>query len=97
MDPVLQNTLFTSEASAHAKDLLARVTAFMDAHVFPNERLYEQQLAQVASDYRVPPIFYELQARAKAEGLWNLFLPESEYGAGLTNLDYAPMAEVMWS
>jgi acyl-CoA dehydrogenase len=95
MDQLPHSTLFTKEASPRAKDLRARVDAFMHAHVLPNEQLYEQQLAEVAKDYRVPPIFYELQTRAKAEGLWNLFLPESEYGANLTNLEYAPIAETM--
>jgi acyl-CoA dehydrogenase len=86
---------FQAEVSLRARDLLRRVDAFMQEHVFPNEALYEQQLVEGARDYRVPPIFYELQARAKAEGLWNLFLPDSQHGAGLTNFEYAPIAECM--
>ena len=81
--------------SPQADDLLARVRRFMQEHVYPVEDLYEQQLAAGAADLRVPPVFYELQQRARAERLWNLFLPESEFGAGLTNLEYAPIAEEM--
>jgi acyl-CoA dehydrogenase len=87
--------LFSSEIGPRARELRDRVGAFMQEHVFPNEALYERQLAEGADEYRVPPIFYALQRKAKAEGLWNLFLPDSEAGAGLTNLEYAPVAEVM--
>jgi acyl-CoA dehydrogenase len=87
--------IFRADANPRAQDLLRRVDAFMQEHIFPHEALYERQLAEGASEFRVPPIFYEMQARAKAEGLWNLFLPGSEHGAGLTNLDYAPIAECM--
>src|SRR5580658_9404721 len=81
--------------SPQAENLLDRVRRFMEAHVYPVEDLYEQQLAEGAADLRVPPVFYQLQRRARTEGLWNLFLPESEFGAGLTNLEYAPIAEEM--
>ncbi len=83
------------QRSPQAEDLLARVRRFMEDHVYPVEDLYEQQLAAGAADLRVPPVFYELQRRARTEGLWNLFLPESEFGGGLTNLEYAPIAEEM--
>jgi acyl-CoA dehydrogenase len=76
-------------------DLRARLEAFMDEHVYPNERVFEEQLAAAESRWTVPPIMEELKAEAKEAGLWNLFLPESEYGAGLTNLEYAPLCEVM--
>ena len=77
-----------------AKEVRDRVAAFMTAHVYPNE---EEMLAQVADGDRWQPIplLDELKAKARAEGLWNLFLPESEYGAGLSNLDYAPACEEM--
>ncbi len=76
--------------------LLARLQAFMAAHVYPNEALYEQQLHAVPGEvFRVPAIMDELKAKARAEGLWNLFLPHSSSGAGLTNLEYAPLAEEM--
>src|SRR5699024_4123178 len=66
----------------------------MDDHVYPNESVYEQQLAAQEDRWgSVTPIIEELKAKAK--GLWNLFLPDSEYGAGLTNLEYAPLCEIM--
>jgi acyl-CoA dehydrogenase len=83
------------QQSPQADNLLARVRRFMQDHVYPVEDLYERQLAEGAADLRVPPVFYELLQRARGEGLWNLFLPESEFGAGLTNLEYAPIAEEM--
>lgn len=68
----------------------------MEEHIYPNERLYEQQLNEQPSRWSaVPPIMEELKEKAKQAGLWNLFLPESEYGAGLTNVDYAPLCEIM--
>lgn len=82
--------------SQKVKDLQEKLTAFMEAHVYPNERVYEQQLNEQESRWSaVPPIMEELKEKAKAEGLWNLFLPESEYGAGLTNMEYAPLCEIM--
>ena len=83
------------QQSPQADNLLARVRRFMQDRVYPVEDLYERQLAEGAADLRVPPVFYELLQRARGEGLWNLFLPESEFGAGLTNLEYAPIAEEM--
>ncbi len=81
------------ELSARAKELQARVAAFMDAHVYPNEHLYGEQ-AQGEARYRTPQIVQDLKKKARAEGLWNLFLP-GHHGAGLTNLEYAPLAELM--
>lgn len=82
--------------SQKVKDLQKKVTEFMEAYVYPNERVYETQLNEQESRWSaVPPIMEELKEKAKAEGLWNLFLPESEYGAGLTNLEYAPLCEIM--
>ncbi len=75
------------------KDLQARVQSFMDEHVYPNEATYEAQLSDAR--WQQPPIMDALKAEARAAGLWNLFLPESEYGAGLTNLEYAPLCEIM--
>jgi acyl-CoA dehydrogenase len=76
-------------------DLRARLEAFMEKHVYPNEKVFEEQLSAAESRWTVPPIMEKLKAEAKEAGLWNLFLPESEYGAGLTNLEYAPLCEVM--
>ena len=77
-----------------AKDVRDRVAAFMEAHVYTNE---EKMLGEIATGDRWQPIslLEELKNKAKAEGLWNLFLPESELGAGLANLEYAPACEEM--
>jgi acyl-CoA dehydrogenase len=78
------------------RELLERIQRFMVLSIYPNEDLYEQQLrTAVPGSWRVPPVFLEIQAMAKAAGLWNLFLPHSEYGPGLSNLEYAPLAEAM--
>ncbi|MFT4097749.1 MAG: acyl-CoA dehydrogenase family protein [Rhodoblastus sp.] len=79
--------------SARARELQAKVAAFMETHVAPNEHLYGEQ-AQGQARYRTPQIVQDLKKKAKAEGLWNLFLP-GDHGAGLTNLEYAPLAELM--
>src|SRR5579871_6885673 len=75
------------------RDLQARVQAFMDEHIAPNEELYHRQIAE--DRWRVIPIIEQLKPKARAAGLWNLFLPESGHGAGLTNLEYAPLCEIM--
>ena len=79
--------------SPKVRELQQRVQAFMDAHVYPNEPVYHTQVE--ANRWGQPPIMETLKATAKADGLWNLFLPESEHGAGLTNLEYAPLCEIM--
>ncbi len=77
-------------------ELQERVNAFMEEYVYPNEKVYEEQLNQQETRWSaVPPIMEELKQKAKDQGLWNLFLPESEYGAGLTNTEYAPLCEIM--
>ena len=81
------------EPTARSKELRERLLAFFDRHVLPNEALYHEQIAR--QRWQVPAIVEELKVKARAEGLWNLFLPESERGAGLTNLEYAPLCEVM--
>src|SRR5216684_5656568 len=82
------------EYSEKVRTLQARIEAFMAEHVYPNE---EELFAQVNEGDRWQPValLEELKAKARAAGLWNLFLPESEYGAGLTNLEYAPLCEIM--
>jgi acyl-CoA dehydrogenase len=72
-----------------------RLQAFMDSDVYPNEHVYDEQLRNAASRWTQPPIMEALQAKARALGLWNLFLPEPEWGAGLTNREYAPLCEIM--
>ncbi|OYT71919.1 MAG: acyl-CoA dehydrogenase [Chloracidobacterium sp. CP2_5A] len=82
------------EFSPRAVELRERLLAFMDEHIYPNEATFRDEIA--AGDRWQPTRIVEtLKAKAKAAGLWNLFLPESEYGAGLSNLDYAPLCEIM--
>ena len=71
-----------------------RIGRFMDEHVYPLEADYRRHVAE-AGGWTTPPIMDELKAKARSEGLWNLFLPDEEHGAGLTNLEYAPLAELM--
>jgi acyl-CoA dehydrogenase len=75
--------------------LLERVEAFMASDVYPNEKVYEEQLRSAPTPWMQPSVMEEMKAKARAQGLWNLFLPESELGAGLTNREYAPLCEVM--
>ncbi|MEJ2285616.1 MAG: acyl-CoA dehydrogenase family protein [Desulfobacterales bacterium] len=82
------------EISDRTKDLQERLAAFMDTYIYPNEEEYYRQLNE-GDRWKVLPLVEELKDKAKAENLWNLFLPESEYGAGLTNLEYAPLCEIM--
>ena len=79
--------------SAKAQDYRKRLGAFMDEHVYPNEERYYTQLAQ-GNRWEDPPLLEPLRDKARAAGLWNLFLPDSQHGAGLTNLEYAPLAEM---
>lgn len=84
------------EHTEKVKNLEKKLTEFMENHVYPNESTYKKQLeAQESRWSEIPPILSELTAKAKEEGLWNLFLPDSGYGAGLTNLEYAPLCEIM--
>ncbi|HJY82367.1 MAG TPA: acyl-CoA dehydrogenase family protein [Candidatus Binatia bacterium] len=81
--------------SPKVKALQKRVQDFMDAQIYPHEETYVTQLNTQGDRWQIPPVMEELKAKAKAAGLWNLFLPESERGAGLTNLEYAPLCEIM--
>jgi acyl-CoA dehydrogenase len=83
-----------AEASQRSADLRARLEAFMDEHVYPNEARFVRESMEMGP-WAAWPVVDELKARAKTEGLWNLFLPDSEHGAGLTNVEYAPLCEVM--
>ncbi|WP_144527015.1 acyl-CoA dehydrogenase family protein [Peribacillus simplex] len=84
------------EHTQKVKDLEKKLTEFMEKHVYPNESIYKKQLeAQKSRWSEIPPILSELTAKAKEERLWNLFLPDSGYGAGFTNLEYAPLCEIM--
>ena len=81
------------EFNDKTRELHQRLTAFMDQYIYPNEQKFHEQIA--ASRWTPTVIVEELKTKARAEGLWNLFLPESEKGAGLTNLEYAPLCEIM--
>jgi acyl-CoA dehydrogenase len=81
------------EFSDKAKDLERRLRAFMDEHVYPNEQRFQEEIER--NRWQPTKIVEELKAKARAAGLWNLFLPDDEDGAGLTNLEYAPLCEIM--
>ena len=82
------------ETTPRATALAGELTAFMDAHIYPNESLFHQQIAD-GDRWQPVPIVETLKPKARAAGLWNLFLPDSELGAGLTNVEYAPLCEIM--
>ena len=81
--------------SEKVQELREELMQFMDEHVCPNEKTFHEQLNAAESRWTVPPIIEELKEKAKAQDLWNLFLPDSDLGAGLTNLEYAPLCEIM--
>ena len=80
--------------SPKVRDLQARLTAFMAAHVYPNEKRFHDEVDE-GDRWQPTRIVEELKVKARAAGLWNLFLPASERGAGLTNVEYAPLCEIM--
>ncbi|WP_063058569.1 acyl-CoA dehydrogenase family protein [Nocardia sienata] len=81
--------------SARTADLLDTLGRFMDEHVYPAEPVYDEQIAAADNPHEQPQIMRELQARARELGLWNLFMTHDGLGAGLTNLEYAPLAEMV--
>ncbi|HXW54871.1 MAG TPA: acyl-CoA dehydrogenase family protein [Candidatus Cybelea sp.] len=81
------------EPSAKMKDLERRLQAFLDEHIYPNERRHQEEIRQ--DPWQPSRVVEELKPKARAEGLWNLFLPNDPNGAGLTNLEYAPLCELM--
>jgi len=84
------------EHSPKALDLQRRLTAFMNEYIYPNEARFHQEIAVSGKERWQPTAIVEkLKPKARAAGLWNLFLPESEYGAGLSNVEYAPLCEIM--
>ncbi len=84
----------TFEHSDKVKDLQARLTAFMDEHIYPNEETFRNQINE-GDRWTHPQILEDLKPKAREAGLWNLFLPHSDLGAGLNNLEYAPLCEIM--
>jgi acyl-CoA dehydrogenase len=83
------------EHSDKVKNLIQRLEAFMDEHIYPNQEKVEQQIVAMGDDWTPIPLVESLKPKAQDAGLWNLFLPESDLGAGLTNLEYAPLCEIM--
>ncbi|MEB3022435.1 acyl-CoA dehydrogenase family protein [[Mycobacterium] crassicus] len=83
------------ETSERAAKIRADLLEFMDSSVYPAESVYEAQMAESGNPHFQPPIIEELKAQARKRGLWNLFHPHPEWGPGLTNLEYAPLAEIM--
>ena len=83
------------EYSDKVEALRGRLMAFMDEFVYPNEETYRREIDEAEDRWALPPILEALKAEARAAGLWNLFLPDSARGAGLSNLDYAPLCEIM--
>jgi acyl-CoA dehydrogenase len=81
--------------NARTTDLMQRLAAFMDEHVYPQQASYEQQVAAMGDNWTPVPVIEALKPKARQAGLWNLFLPDSERGAGLSNLEYAPLCEIM--
>jgi acyl-CoA dehydrogenase len=83
---------------ARTEELRGRLLDFMDTHVYPAEPVFEEQFAALENQWDRPPVIDVLKAEARSRGLWNLFLPDQRFGAGLTNLQYAPLAEITgWS
>ena len=76
-------------------DLIEQLTVFMDKHIYPNDQAYRDHFKTTDNIWQQPPLMADLMKKAQAEGLWNLFLPDSDHGAGLSNLEYAPLAEIM--
>jgi acyl-CoA dehydrogenase len=83
------------QPSERCADFKERLSAFMDEHVYPSEEIYERERLESGDPHHQPAIMEELKRRAREAGLWNMFLPDEQYGAGLSNSDYAPLAETL--
>jgi acyl-CoA dehydrogenase len=83
------------QPSERCTEFKERLSAFMDEHVYPSEAVYERQLRESGDPHHQPAIMEELKALARERGLWNMFLPDPTHGAGLSNSDYAPLAEIL--
>jgi acyl-CoA dehydrogenase len=83
------------EPSQRCTDFKERLTAFMDEHIYAAEEVYERQLRESGDPHHQPQVMEDLKAKAREAGLWNMFLPDEEHGAGLSNSDYAPLAEIL--
>ena len=83
------------ELSEKAEKLRDQLLVFMGEHIYPNERRYQEEIANADNRWDPAPVLEELKTKARAQGLWNLFLPDSDHGAGLSNFDYAQLCEIM--
>jgi len=83
------------QPSERCTEFKERLSAFMDEHVYPAEEVYERQLRESGNPHFQPPVMEDLKVKARDAGLWNMFLPDEEHGAGLSNSDYAPLAEIL--
>ena len=83
------------QPSERCTEFKERLSAFMEEHVHPAEAVYERQLRESGDPHHQPHVMEDLKSAARAAGLWNMFLPDAEHGAGLSNSDYAPLAEIL--
>jgi acyl-CoA dehydrogenase len=83
------------QPSQRCSEFVERLNAFMDEHVYPAEAVYQRQMEESGDPHHQPAVMEELKVRAREAGLWNLFLPDADHGAGLSNADYAPLAEIL--
>ena len=83
------------ETSERTRELSEKLLAFMDKYIYPSEAIYQSQLDTSKGSWQSPLVMEELKSEARKQNLWNLFLPESKLGGGLTNLEYAPLCEIM--
>jgi acyl-CoA dehydrogenase len=83
------------ELSSQAKQLRTQLIDFMEEHIYPNEMVFEEELNRQENRWEIPPMIEELKEKAKAQGLWNLFIPDEVYGKGLSNYEYAHLCEIM--
>jgi acyl-CoA dehydrogenase len=93
--PTAEEEKMDFEPSERCIEFQERLRAFMDEHVYPAEPVYERQLRESGDPHHQPRVMEELKSRARDAGLWNMFLPDADHGAGLSNSDYAPLAEIL--
>jgi acyl-CoA dehydrogenase len=93
--PTAEEETMDFQPSERCIEFQERLSAFMDEHVYPAEPVYQRQLIESGDPHHQPAVMEELKGRARAAGLWNLFLPDADHGAGLSNSDYAPLAEIL--
>jgi acyl-CoA dehydrogenase len=93
--PTAEEETMDFQPSERCVEFQERLNVFMDEHIYPAEPVYERQLAESGDPHHQPAIMEELKLRARAAGLWNMFLPDADHGAGLSNSDYAPLAEIL--